>query len=279
MVNLLLYLLTHPLALFRYITLDGKYRYALKNLLRGNIKNSNSIAYQIVSKSNEPISIEYKGEKISFRNEIGAVFYMTKGIQKLEKLVDNIQLNSPKVLLDAGGNIGLFSYFFKKRFPNTKVYIIEPSLDLLPIIKQNLAPWENDVIIIPKALSAKSGTVTFFINKKAAQTNSMHREAVTPFIDNSSDIIEEKVECTTLKDILVNNNITKVDLLKIDIQGGEYPTLSKSIPQLEKISKILAEVSFLTEDNVQLCALLSENYSNSQVLGEVKMGADILFSK
>lgn len=128
-------------------------------------------------------------------------------------------------------------------------------------------------------MTEQSGTAKFFINKNAEQTNSLDYGAVKPFIKSNNDIEIVEVETINLSELLEEFNIPKIDLLKLDIQGSEYPVLKTSQKLFSRIKKLLIEVSFISEDSVQLCGFITNHYPKSKVMGEVKMGADILFEK
>ena len=278
MLDLIFHFLKNPASLFRYLLLGKKYRYTLKTLLLYQIPGAASLAKKIIQQAEEEIAFMYKGHQIFMRNEIGAVQYMTDGIRKLDNLVNKIELPVNATVIDAGGNVGLFSLFVKQRFPDAKIIVIEPSEKLIPILKKNLQRW-NDITFIEKALTEKVGSIIFYINKRAEQTNSTDFNALLPFIDDENDVTEIEVATVDLASVIKDFELPKVDLLKLDIQGGEYNVLQSSVDSFSKINAILAEVSFISEDNVQLCGLLTQHYPKSSILGEVKMGADILFSR
>jgi len=277
--NLLLHFISNPISLFRYLTLDGKYRFNLKQFLKYNFKNASRISKKISKKESETVDFTFKGETITMRNEPGAVYYITEGVEKLYKLVSQIELPPNATIIDAGGNVGLFSYFLKKRYPDAKVIIIEPSKSLIPIIKKNLEKWEKDITIIPKALTDKDGIVTFFINKGAEQTNSIDINAVTPFAKKNEDIIQYDVPSITLTSVIKEHHLSKVDLLKLDIQGSEYSVLQSSIDTFKMIDSMLVEICFVMDDSVDLCAFVANHYPKNKVIGEVTMGGDVLFSR
>lgn len=236
------------------------------------------LAWSIYQQRTSVISTIFNGQKLHFKNEDGVLYYITEGIKKLDKVVNQIDLPSNSVILDAGGNTGLFSLLLKTRFPDAEIYIIEPGEELIPIIEKNLE-GQTKIKIIKKALSAKSGKALFYINPGAQQTNSLQKDAVSPFISTGHELVATEVDCINLSDLRKEYNLSKINLMKIDIQGSEYPVLKDSQEHMQDIDNLLAEVSFLTEDNVLLCTLLSANYPLYKILGEVKMGADILFYK
>ncbi|RMG80217.1 MAG: FkbM family methyltransferase [Bacteroidetes bacterium] len=277
--TLIEYFIKSPRSFFRYLSLGGRYRYYLKTLLQNNIENAGELSKQILHGASDEICFQYKGRDIFMKNEPGVVYYMTTGIRNLEQLVSKLTLPPRPLVIDAGGNVGLFTLFLKKRFPEAKVIILEPSESLNSILRKNLKPWENDIKILPKALTDQTGTVQFYINETAEQTNSTDLSAVTPYAEGADNILKYEVESINLESLLQEHQIEKVDLLKLDIQGGEFTVLNSSIEQFKKIDALLVEVSFISNDGVKICGLITNHYPQYQVLGEVKMGADILFRK
>lgn len=111
------------------------------------------------------------------------------------------------IVIDAGANIGLFSLHI---YPKCKdVYAVEPTPAHIEVLKQLSTELNiKNIHLEELALSNKTGTTTFSVDT----TNTTQNR-----IANSGNI----VKCETLLDFLNNRNIQKVDLLKLDIEGGE----------------------------------------------------------
>lgn len=111
------------------------------------------------------------------------------------------------VVIDAGANIGLFSLHIYSKCKD--VYAVEPTPAHIDVLRQIIA--HNDIKNIhleELALCNFTGTTTFSIDNQNTTQNR---------IANHGNI----VKCETLLDFLNNRKIEKVDLLKIDIEGGE----------------------------------------------------------
>ena len=112
------------------------------------------------------------------------------------------------VVIDAGANCGSFTYSILGKKPQ-QVYCVEPSNTLIHSLKKNVG----------------HGPVTF-INK-----------AISDFESDSVIIADKGVyiyendgnqyPTTTFKNIIEENNITKIDFLKFDCEGGEYSIFTK----------------------------------------------------
>lgn len=103
------------------------------------------------------------------------------------------------IVLDLGASIAPFTWKIMDKA--SKVYAVEPMSELIPCIKQNTEGY--DVTIINKALSFENGVLE-----------------MTDDCINKFDVRE--VETTNFKTLLKDNNITKIDYIKTDCEGGEY---------------------------------------------------------
>jgi len=103
------------------------------------------------------------------------------------------------IVLDLGASIAPFTWKIMDKA--SKVYAIEPMSELIPSIKQNTEGY--DVTIINKALSYKNGEIE------------MTDDCV-------NDFGIRKVKTTDFRTLLKDNNITKLDYIKTDCEGGEY---------------------------------------------------------
>ncbi len=241
-----------------------------------NLKHLNQIEEQI--KSNEKIiEYNYKDDKLYIVNEEASLYHIVNTTSKLEKLANSIVSNEVDIMFDIGANVGIFGYFFKKKYPNANIFLFEPDKKLLPIIEKNLSKFIKNTII-NSAVSDFNGEIDFFYNPNSSQTNSTEIEALLPFIEKKH-IIKNSVPCTTLNTFCKENQIYQIDVLKIDIQGGEYRALKSSEETLKFTKEILLEVCFLMPETIPLINLMYQHYKNYKPINEIIMGADLKFSK
>ncbi len=145
---------------------------------------------------------------------------------------------TPQIIVDAGANIGLTAILFSNRFPESRIYAIEPIDSNFEILKMNIAPY-NNIIPIRGALWNK--------NKKI--------NLVDPGYGNwgwtikGEDISEEKLDknCPvaqgmTVDLIIKDQGIERIDLLKIDIEGAEREIFRDASSWIEKVDAIIIEL-------------------------------------
>lgn len=118
---------------------------------------------------------------------------------------------NPSVIIDAGANIGLATVFFKTRFPDARVYAIEPDSKNFSVLTQNTkeyinthpihsALWKNDSYLRIKDKNE---------NAWAFQVEECAAEATDSF------------SAISIETLMKKNGIAHIDLLKLDIEGAE----------------------------------------------------------
>lgn len=135
--------------------------------------------------------------------------------------------------IDIGAHFGLFSIFLARYF-QCKVYSFEPTPYTQKILARNITlnHVENNVEIIPKAVSSKDGICTFYIQDfDGAVSNSLidyHHsdEHKTPY----------KVKVTSIDSFSEGN---KIDFIKIDAEGVELQVLIGGKNIIEKYRPIM----------------------------------------
>jgi FkbM family methyltransferase len=149
-----------------------------------------------------------------------------------------------KLIVDAGASIGETSKKLSKFFPKAKIHAIEPFPKFYHILEENCKKNAN---ITPYnfALSDVEGTVSFNINKSEG-TNSLFRSNVSkdhPHHELLTNVSKINVFTKKLDNLFPSQTI---DILKLDIQGGEYNTLIGAMKLLttNRIKSIICEVIF-----------------------------------
>ncbi len=115
-----------------------------------------------------------------------------------------------KVMVDAGAFIGDTAAYFLSRFPRLKVWALEPQADNYSLAAMNLAPYGQRVTLLPYGLAAASGEACF---DGAATGGSLSSKG-------------NVVNVISMPDLLERYQISHIDLLKIDIEGGEKDVLA-----------------------------------------------------
>ena len=146
--------------------------------------------------------------------------YFLGSYENYELQVLKSKLNQGSIMIDIGANIGLYSFFSASIVGKAgKVISFEPYSLNFNIFKENLALNKFENIILNRfALADKNDVIELFYNSKE-----LNLGMVSAFEKNFEEF--ETVNCTTLDYYLMDKNLTKIDFIKMDIEGGEYLAL------------------------------------------------------
>lgn len=126
-------------------------------------------------------------------------------------------------ILDIGAHIGLFSTVAAKIAGEYgKIFAFEPAPATIPVLQQTIRINELGHLITPvnQAMGKTPGKMTFFVSDNEA--------------DNSNSLIAYKedrklngvqVEVNTIDNFVANKKLSKINFIKIDVEGAEYDTL------------------------------------------------------
>jgi len=149
-----------------------------------------------------------------------------------------------KLIVDGGASIGDTSIKLAKLFPFSKVHAFEPFPKFYHIL-EGICKKNVNITAYNFALSDVEGTNSLNINKSEG-TNSLFRSCVSkdhPHHDLLAPV--SKVDVFTKKlDYLFPTET--IDILKLDLQGGEYNALIGAIDLLtsNRIKSIICEIIF-----------------------------------
>ena len=174
---------------------------------------------------------------------------------KRQEIIDNsddpvcvvstiLDVNEVKLIVDGGASIGDTSKIFSETFPTSVVHAFEPFTKSYNVLKENC---ENHKRIIPNSF-ALSNTSKFEILKinESEGTNSL-LDTECPRNHPHYNLLETKetnrVESKSL-DVLFPDET--IDLLKLDLQGGEYDALqgAEILITQNRIKCIICEIMF-----------------------------------
>ena len=133
---------------------------------------------------------------------------------KKDDLMLDYGLDENSLVFDVGGYKGQgASDLFSMYLPT--IYIFEPRAEYAQAIEKRFKK-NNKIKVFNFGLS----------NKKSEDYIYFNDDGSTLFLKNKQ---KEKVKLESISDFIKNNNIKKIDLLKLNIEGGEYEVLDDLI--------------------------------------------------
>lgn len=163
------------------------------------------------------------------------------------ELIKRISDNPEPVIFDVGACDGSSIIDFKKIFPKAEIYSFEPFPDTYTALASFSRNFEK-VKSFQIALSNMDGKMDFYVNQSYA-TNSLLRPKITSSFIDDHTIPKDCIQVSTMKidSFILENSIVQIDILKIDVQGGEKMVLEGAENTLfaKKIKFIYIEIWFI----------------------------------
>lgn len=201
------------------------------------IQNSNVDKIEITQ---EGVHITLKNNDIKLyciKNDKGLVPYVILNFGEYEDKLWNLtakQINSPRTILDIGGNVGYFSLYFSKLFPSAQFHCFEPVPSTYENMLKNLKI--NDTVNIKSyniGLTNKKQTMEMFFNPEGCGSSSLQNLLEAPC---TKKIL---AEFSTLDAFVEENNIQGIDFIKCDVEGAEKFVYEGGLNTLRKYKPII----------------------------------------
>lgn len=172
------------------------------------------------------LSLEMKKrmDRFNINNFCAESFYGINGLKWLPKHIQQKLIHG--VFLDVGACDGDSALIFNFTYNPHKIYSFEPEINNFNRLKKNIEILNTDKIeIINCGISDISG--------KAAISDKGGSSCITNNEHGNTELI-------TLDDFVEANKITKIDLIKMDIEGMEMKALISATNIIKKYKPILA---------------------------------------
>lgn len=154
--------------------------------------------------------------------------------------------NDKPFIIDAGANIGMAIFYWKNKYPNSKIIAFEPSREVYKTLMENITINNlKDVQVFPYALSDTEGESYFTTNEKISGSLVLEKDLAHTY----------KVQKVKLSDYLKEQT---VDFLKIDIEGEEKKVFFEIATYLSNVRNLFIEYHSFIHEEQYLSRILSE---------------------
>jgi FkbM family methyltransferase len=141
--------------------------------------------------------------------------------------------NHSGAVLDIGANIGCASLLFSVYYPLATIYAFEPSPSSFQFLQSNMKQFPN-VHPFNYGLDSKDGSARLYSGQGASVTNSLGTSVL-----NSSEF--ETAELRRLSAFILDNDLDRILLIKIDTEGSEVPILKDIEHLLDRVESVMLE--------------------------------------
>lgn len=137
----------------------------------------------------------------------------------------------PRVILDLGSNIGLSILYFRLRYPQAKIYGVEPDYNNFRRLSAVVQPL-TDAQAYQLAVADTDGRIPFYVDPHRGQSSSNVQRAARQRC--------MEVESRTLDTLIQELGLDQIDLIKFDIEGAEMQVFD-SFSRLASVQYYIGE--------------------------------------
>jgi FkbM family methyltransferase len=129
------------------------------------------------------------------------------------------------VVLDVGSNVGRYAQMVLHYNPESVVHCFEPHPSTFMRLQENFSDTSHKVTMVNKGVGVEDAVLSLYDYSSEEGTShaSIHKGVIEEM--HQQDAVAVQVGIINLKSYLKDNQIQKVDLLKIDTEGNELNVL------------------------------------------------------
>lgn len=210
-------------------------------------------------------------------HKIGTKIYLRKKSSDVDTFYQNIIYQqyrlknipfSPRVIIDAGANIGLSALYFSSQFPSGKIYALEPFKENYDLLVKNtkqhsqIVPLHTALWRESKSLAVSDAGGGFWgvqVRESELQQN-------------------EGIKSVSIESLMRQFNIDEIDILKMDIEGAEREVFSANYEYwLPRVKILIIELhDFIYRDSSKTVFKALCNYDFTL---SIKGSENLIFSR
>jgi FkbM family methyltransferase len=153
-----------------------------------------------------------------------------------------------RTVFDLGAFVGDVTARYRSLFPDATVYSFEPFAGSFETLAER---FRGDEFVKPQPLAVADqvGAAVLYVNGLAATNSLLPRpsEGQRYFPSDGETVATERVRTTTIEAFCGEHGLATIDVLKLDVQGGELAALRGAEGLLRKraVGLIYTEASFV----------------------------------
>lgn len=136
-------------------------------------------------------------------------------------------------IVDLGANTGLVARWLLARAPNARIVCLEPEPGNLVALRRNLAVVGDRATVVAACIGANSRTVAM------VSDTGEHGFRMVDVADAPPDAVRSPV--LTMDDVIADNAIERIDVLKCDIEGAEAEVFADCAGWIDRVRTMVVE--------------------------------------
>ena len=169
--------------------------------------------------------------------------------KKIASFLTKKKLNV-NIFFDIGSHMGTYTDFINKIYPNCKSFLFEPQSKIFAKITEKYLKNEN-IKVFNLAISDTENKQSLYLNMHDLTSTLSNFNEQSSYLNLKAKLYgtdiknmshgTELVQTITLKKFIINNNLNKIDLIKIDTEGHEFNVLKGLEDKIDIINNVLIE--------------------------------------
>lgn len=211
------------------------------------------------------------GMNVAYQSKAELKQFYEDIFEKRTYLQHGISLSPGATVFDVGANIGLFTVFIDYQFPHSRIFAFEPAPPLFAVLEANTAWCAGEVRLFNCGLAGRPGSAELTFYPRSSGMSSFHPDpdqeraalrtvmrnevalghpGVEEVLRHEEELLDRRLESEswtcplrTLHEIVSEQDVDRIDLLKVDVEKSEAEVLAGIAPgDWPKIRQAVVEV-------------------------------------
>ncbi len=165
------------------------------------------------------------------KTDVGNKILYVGNFERAELSIINKIIKEDSVIFDIGANIGTHSVPMALKAKYGKIFSFEPAKQTYQFLLKNISKIKN-IYPVLLAISDRSGTATFH-NASDNAYSGINITGKKPIVDT------ENVITISIDDFIDLQKISKLDFVKIDVEGHEQQVINGATKTLQKLRPVI----------------------------------------
>ncbi|MCA9494675.1 MAG: FkbM family methyltransferase [Myxococcales bacterium] len=193
--------------------------------------------------------------ELSLGGHMGSQIFWYGSYSRHELRVLDALLEPGMVVADVGANMGEVTLAAAKRVgPTGRVHSFEPVDTIAERLLRNVGMNGLDQVTVHRfGLSDAPGEVEIYTSEQRFDDGTIHEGLSTIFAGGDRRSVIQTIPLRTMDSLLDDGTLTRLDLLKVDVEGAELAVLHGAKRVLEQLKPwVMMEVNAGTSENADV---------------------------
>jgi FkbM family methyltransferase len=155
---------------------------------------------------------------------------------EFDELIRSVPQATSGLVIDAGGYIGTAAMVFAKAYPEAIIVTVEPSLKNFKVLERNVARYPN-IVSVRAAVDSTQGRIELRDRMKGGWGLTIVADP-----EDGPGAVIDTVDRVTIADLMDQVGCHGIDILKLDIEGGEKSLLARNTEWIAHTKAVCIEL-------------------------------------